>query len=243
MAASERGPVDVSAVIPAREEAATIGSLLECVRTALAEAGWAHEVIVVDAGSSDGTAERAREAGARIILQRGRGYGAALCEGFRACRGRRILTLDADGSHDPRSGVALLRALDRFDVAIGSRYVPGARAEMPAFRLLLSRILNAVFGRFLRLPFRDLSSGFRAYRREAVAGRAFVGRQFEVLPEILLAAHVEGRCIGELPIHYRPRAAGRSKARLAVQGAAYLRGLVRMAQIRRRGAAGGGGER
>jgi len=113
--------VSEMAVIPARDAASTIGGVVRGVRAALP--GLA--VLVVDDGSMDGTAAAARAAGADVIRHEvNRGKGAALQTGFdeAARRGaKRVLTLDADGQHDPAYAASLLRALDGSDLVIGSR--------------------------------------------------------------------------------------------------------------------------
>src|SRR3989304_3022795 len=102
------------------------------------------EILVVDGGSTDGTPRWAAEAGARVLTQPGRGYADALLAGLRAARGRFVLTLDADYSHDPDFVDALWARRAAADLVVASRYVPGGHAPMPLARKLLSRVLHAV---------------------------------------------------------------------------------------------------
>jgi uncharacterized protein YbaR (Trm112 family) len=95
-------------------------------------------------------------------------YGAALRTGFDHALGEYILTLDADGSHDPSFIKAIWAARTGVEVVIASRYVEGGGAEMPRARRALSRTLSQVLRRGLSLPYSDLSSGFRLYRRTAL---------------------------------------------------------------------------
>jgi hypothetical protein len=118
---------------------------------------------------------------------------------------------------------------------IASRYVAGGSAECDVFRSSLSRLLNGVYRRFLRLPFRDLSSGFRLYRMEALRAVEPVGRDFDFLPEVLVLFHVAGLRIREAPFHYRPRRNGHSRVKLFRFGWAYLKTLVRMRRLQKRG--------
>src|SRR6185369_7131169 len=189
----------------------------------LDELGCTYEIVLVDGGSTDGTEEAGRAAGARVFRQQLPGYGGALRDGLAAATGEFILTLDADLSHDPDFIVKLWRARVRADVVIASRYVKGGVAYMPRHRLILSRVLNAFFARGLGLPVRDLSSGFRLYRGDAVRALALEGTNFEVLEEILVKAHAAGWSITEIAFTYYPRERGSSHARIVPFGLALLR--------------------
>src|SRR5205814_8482506 len=117
-------------------------------------------------------------------------------------------------------------------VLVASRYVAGGRADMGWFRRLLSQILNRAYRRTLSLPLRDLSSGFRMYRRDVVTGLTLEARDFDVLEEILIRVHAEGWRIIEVPFAYMARGSGRSHARLVKFGWAFLKTLVRMWRLR-----------
>jgi dolichol-phosphate mannosyltransferase len=140
--------------------------------------------------------------------------------------------MDADLSHPAQFVEELWNRRNEADVLIASRYVDGGSAEMTLTRCALSRILNSTFGLLLALPFRDLSSGFRLYKRDAVATLDLCSRDFDVLEEILIKLFVNKYVIREVPFHYKPRGTGRSHARLLKFGWAYLRTLVRMAKLR-----------
>jgi SAM-dependent methyltransferase len=142
------------------------------------------------------------------------------------------VTMDADLSHRPLFIGELWKRRDEGEVLIASRYVEGGRSDMGAFRQLLSHILNRTYARALSLPLRDLSSGFRMYRRDVLAGLTLIARDFDVLEELLIRVHAEGWRIVEVPFHYRARGAGRSHARLFKFGWAFARTLGRMWQLR-----------
>lgn len=156
MAEAER----VSVLIPAFNEAATIGATVEAIRRA---GNWL-EVLVVDDGSSDGTAEAARAAGATAIRHPyNKGNGAAVKTAIRAARGDFVLLMDADGQHAPEETGKLLAPLGEYDLVIGAR--SGAAQATIARRLgnaLLARLASFLAG--IRIP--DLTSGFRAARTE-----------------------------------------------------------------------------
>lgn len=223
---------ELSVVIPALDEGASIGALVRRVRAKATRLGVPHEILVVDGGSVDGTPRWAAEAGATVVQQPGRGYADALLTGFRHARGAYVATMDADYSHDPEFLRALWAARDDAELVIASRYVAGGFAYMPAFRRLLSRILNRVSRSVLSLPFRDLSSGFRLYQRRALEGLAPRARRFDVLIEILARVRAEGWRVKEVPFHYRQRQGGRSHAGIVSFGLAYARTLARMWKLR-----------
>lgn len=229
----EQQTPDISILILTRNEAASIAKLLpELARQMVAEER-SYEVLVVDAHSADGTADVARAHGARVIPQVGNGYASALREGLAACMGTHIVTLDADMSHRAEVVKTMLMATRHADVVIASRYIRGGRADMRWDRLLLSIVLNRVFATALDLPLRDLSSGFRVYRRDVVETLISHGQHFDVLPELGALAHLQGFAVIEVPFHYRQREGGVSKARVFRFAPAYLRTLFRCWRCKR----------
>ena len=222
----------LSVVIPALDEGASIGELVRRVAAEGTRLGVSHEVLVVDGGSTDGTPRWAAEAGATVVRQPGRGYADALLFGLRHARGQYVASMDADYSHDPDFLRALWAARHEAELVIASRYVAGGYAYMPAFRRILSRVLNTVSRSVLSLPVRDLSSGFRLYHRRVLADLAPRARRFDVLIEILARIRAEGWRIKEVPFHYRQRQGGRSHAGIVTFGLAYARTLARMWALR-----------
>jgi SAM-dependent methyltransferase len=140
--------------------------------------------------------------------------------------------MDADYSHRPSFVRNLWTAREEAEVTIASRYVAGGTAQMPAGRRVLSRVLNVFFSRGLSLSVRDMSSGFRLYRAEAVRGQCPVARGFDVLQEILVRAYAEGWQVREIPFDYAPRAHGTSHARVVPFGLAYLRSFGLLWRVR-----------
>src|SRR5207253_815801 len=222
----------LSLILPALNEAQNLDRVLPELKKALAALGPTHEVIVVDGGSTDGTQEIVRKHEVRLVTQKLPGFGGAYRAGFEQARGEYVLTLDADGSHDPAFLGDLWKARGDGDVVIASRYVPGGTADMPAWRRLLSRILNITFRRGLSLPVNDLSSGFRLYRRTVLRELKLTATDFDVLEEILIRALAAGYRVVEVPFRYRARVAGRSHARLVKFALSYLRTFTAMWRLR-----------
>lgn len=224
--------LDLSVVIPAKDEGHNLNELLPDLRDALDNLAIAYEILVVDPASPDGTRRVVEEHGATHIPERAPGYGRALLRGISEARGAYILTMDADLSHPAKFVRDLWEARDRGEVVVASRYVPGGRADQPAFRLLLSRVLNAFFRFGLSIDVRDLSSGFRLYHKRIFRDLDPRHGNFVLLIEILLHALRKGRGIVEIPFHYQPRGQGRSHAQIAAFGADYLLLFFSMWRIR-----------
>ncbi len=231
-AGAGHAPPDVAVLVPAWNEARNIELLLPALREMFQNLGIEAEIIVVDGGSTDGTREAAERGGARVLLQRERGYGGALMAGFAATEAPYVITMDADLSHRPLFIEELWKRRGEAEVLIASRYVPGGRADMSRFRRMLSGILNAVYSRALTVKLRDLSSGFRMYRRDVIAQMPIHARDFDVLEEILIRAYNDGWRIAEIPFHYMPRVSGKTHARLLKFGKAYLKTLFQMRRLR-----------
>ena len=206
--------MDISVILPVLNEGGNLGDLLRRLREILERQGLSYEFVVVDGGSRDDTREVAAAQGARVLDEDFPGYAGALLTGFRNARGDYLLTLDADLSHEPAFVTRMWQARNLADIVIASRYVRGGVAYTSFGRRALSRLLNVVLRRMLSVPVRDLSSGYRLYRREVVEQLKIGGRNFEVLEEILVKAYSAGFSITEVPFTYFPRNRGVSHARL-----------------------------
>jgi len=152
----------VSIVIPAYNEGASIGPLVSELR---ASADW-HEVIVVDDGSIDETGAKATAAGARVIRHPyNKGNGAAVKTGIRHATGRFVLILDADGQHRPSDARRLVAHLDTYDLVVGAR---SGTTQATLARRAGNAVLNWVASYLTEQEIPDLTSGFRAARRECL---------------------------------------------------------------------------
>jgi dolichol-phosphate mannosyltransferase len=220
----------LTVVIPAHNQGAHLDRLLPALRHELRSLEISHELLVVHGGSTDGTAEVAERHDARLVRQTTPGYGVALRAGFDHALGEYVLTLDADGSHDPSFLRAIWAARNGVEVVIASRYVPGGAAEMPRLRRALSRILSRVLSRGLSLPYSDLSSGYRLYWRAALEAVTLRSTGFDILQEILIRMVAAGYAIREVPLHYR--SLGRNRAWLARFALSHLKTFGAMWKLR-----------
>lgn len=201
-----------SVVIPVHNEAGNLTPLIASTVDVLAARGRDFEIIVVNDGSTDETAEELAVIGRRwpqcrvLPLPRRGGQGAALLAGLRAARGELLLTLDGDGQNDPRDFPALLALVEsgELDVACGWRR---ARRD-PLARRFLSRLANAVRRRWLRDGVHDAGCQLRVMRR-AVRDALFPMEMLQAfIPAMAAAARFR---VGERPVAHHPRRLGRTK--------------------------------
>jgi len=224
--------MDISVILLVVNEAENLRILIPRLTALLDREKLTHEIIVIDGPSSDGTGETAQALGARVVGERRRGYAGAMETGIAEARGDYLLTLDADQSHDPDFIVKMWRARTRADIVIASRYALGGVIYSPFVRRATSWLLNGVLRRMLSMPVRDMSSGYRLYRREVLANLELRSTNFEVQEEILVKAYASGFSVVEVPFTYFPRGAGRSHAKLVSFGWKILRSSLPLWKIR-----------
>ena len=204
--------VDVSILFPCRNEEVTIQDCLKEADTALREANVMGELVVVDNGSTDRSAQIARQAGARVIQCEIPGYGAALDCGIQFAKGRYILMLDADGSYDPGGVSAFLERLRAGDdMVIGNRFLGGIQpGAMPWKNRYLGNPVLSFLGRWMfGLSLGDFHCGIRAFRREAILKLGLQSLGMEYATEMIVRAGLAGLRIGEVPVVLRRDQRGR----------------------------------
>lgn len=209
-------PESTSIVIPAFNEEPSVGPLVERLRAA---AGW-HEILVVDDGSTDATAERAAAAGATVVRHPyNKGNGAAVKSGVRRATGEFILIIDADGQHQAEDARRIVARLGDYDLVVGAR---SSDTQATSARLVGNSALNwlASYMTGRRVP--DLTSGFRGAR--ATHLREFLHllpNGFSTPTTTTLAFVKAGYNVAFEPIAARSRV-GKSKIRLVRDGAKFL---------------------
>jgi len=215
-------------VLPCLNEIASVAAVVREAKQAMDDAGVAGEVVVVDNGSTDGSPEAAAAAGARVVHERRRGYGAAYMAGFVAAEGDVIVMADADGSYDFGALPAFLERIgDGDDLVMGSRFKghiePGA---MPwTHRHIGSPILSGLLNLLYRTGIDDAHCGMRAFRRDIVPDLRLRMPGMEFASEMVVNASRAGLRIGEVPVNYRVRG-GKSKLRTVPDGWRHLRFLM-----------------
>ncbi len=212
-APSSEAPIpQLTVVIPAYNEENALGPEIDRLCSVLAEAGITHEIIVVDDGSTDGTADVARSKNCRLIrLPRNHGYGAALKKGFAAARSELVAITDADGTYPAEALPEMVRAAEEYDMVVGAR--TGDSVHIPLVRRPAKWFLRKLASWLSGFKIPDLNSGLRVIRRSLVRRYAHILPQgFSFTTTISLALLCNGFSVKYLPIDYRRRI-GDSKIR------------------------------
>jgi glycosyltransferase involved in cell wall biosynthesis len=193
--------------MPCLNEARTVATCVMAARRFLAQSGVTGEVLVADNGSTDGSQELARGAGARVIHVPRRGYGAALRAGIAAARGRYVIMGDADDSYDFSALQAFVDSLrSGAQLVMGNRFRGGiARGAMPPLHRYLGNPVLSFVGRlFFRVRIGDFHCGLRGFPREAVQRLGLVSPGMEFASEMVAKAALAGLRVEEVPTMLRP---------------------------------------
>ena len=222
----------VAVVVPTYNERQNLESVAGRVRDAVPAA----DLLIVDDNSPDGTGELADKLAAadphvQVMHRPGKaGLGAAYLAGFRWALDRgydAIIEMDADGSHQPEDLPRLIAALDRADLVLGSRWVPGGKVlNWPKSRHLISRSGNVYVRLMLGIKIKDATGGFRAFRASTLRALALdevasQGYCFQV--DLTLRTLAAGLTVTEIPITFVEREHGTSKMSNAIVGEAFWR--------------------
>ncbi|OUL30287.1 glycosyltransferase family 2 protein [Nostoc sp. 106C] len=203
---------DISVVVPVRDEVESLPLLLEAIASCLIEHQLTYEIICVDDGSTDGSADFLKQQAQirndlkAVILRRNYGQTAAMAAGFNYALGKVIVTLDADLQNDPADIPILLTKLEEgYDLVSGWRH---KRQDAALSRLLPSKIANWLIGSITGVKLHDYGCSLKAYRAEVLADMNLYGELHRFLPAL---AYIEGARITEIPVRHHPRRFGRSK--------------------------------
>ena len=222
------GNSDVTVVIPTLNEEKSIAEVIR----ELNQMGY-HNILIVDGNSRDRTVEIAKEFGSNVIIQNGRGKGAALRQAFNHedLDGAVIVMMDADGSMDPKEIPLLIKALDSgADLAKGSRFLQyGYSEDMNLIRRIGNQFFLSLVNLFWSANYTDLCYGFGVFRKDAVKKLYphLKSKNFEIETEIFIKAKKLGLKVVEAPsIEFR-RKHGKSNLNAIVDGFRILRTIIR----------------
>jgi dolichol-phosphate mannosyltransferase len=221
----------LSIVIPARNEDGCIAETLSSlIATAEAEAIEV-DIVVVDDGSTDGTAACVNEFSAkyrsvRLVENSGqRGFGMAVRTGLEHISGEAVAIVMADGSDCADDVVTYYRTLQEgYDCVFGSRFIAGAEVrDYPAHKLVLNRFANWFIRTIFRFRYNDITNAFKCYRTEVIDGiQPLISPHFNLTVEMPLKAIVRGYSYAVVPICWANRKAGVSKLKIKEMGSRYL---------------------
>jgi glycosyltransferase involved in cell wall biosynthesis len=221
------GQPRVSVVIPCLNEAESIATCVTQSLDVMRSAGIDGEVVVADNGSTDGSAQLARDAGAVVVDEPRRGYGSAYLAGFAAARGDYIVMLDADLTYPIGDIPRFVGELDKgADLVMGDRMEniqPGAMHWL--HRYVGNPVLSGTLNLFFRTGVRDAHCGMRAVRRDSLPTLDLRTTGMEFASEMVIRAAKSELAITDIPIEYHPRA-GESKLSRFRDGWRHLRFLL-----------------
>jgi dolichol-phosphate mannosyltransferase len=221
----------LSVVIPARDEEGCIASTVEHLHLELQMHGIAHEINVVDDGSTDRTAEIVTGLAERIpqvrLVKNGppHGFGRAITQGLHEMRGDAAVVMMADESDDCRDVVRYWNKLNEgWDAVFGSRFMKGGGViDYPWIKLRLNRVANLFIRVLFGVSLNDTTNAFKAYRRTVIEGcQPLLSAHFNLTVEIPLKAIIRGYTWTAIPITWRNRRTGVAKLKIQEMGSRYL---------------------
>ena len=202
----------ISVIIPAFNEGEVIGNVIKQIRAVVNQLDKSHEIIVIDDGSRDNTAQSARNAGATVIQHPYNiGNGAAVKTGIRHARGKILVTIDGDGQHDPNDILKLVERIGPYDMVVGSR---SSESDTAAHRDVANLVFNSLATYISGRKIEDLTSGFRAVKTHIA--RQFIyllPNKFSYPSTITLSVVRAGYSLGYEPIKFAKRG-GKSKSKI-----------------------------
>ena len=217
---------DISIIIPVFNEAQNLGPLLQRLRSVQLPSA---EIIVVDDGSTDGSAEVALESGAAVISHPYNiGNGAAVKSGIRAARGKFLVLMDGDGQHSAEDIPKLLAEADRYQMVVGAR----AKGSKLRFHRYIANSLYSIFASYVaKFKVEDLTSGFRVLKRkDALKFIDLLPNTFSYPSTLTLAFLRSGLTVKYVPIQTLYRS-GESKIRLITDGIRFLLIITKIATL------------
>jgi glycosyltransferase involved in cell wall biosynthesis len=208
---------DISIIIPAYNESEAIGDVVKTIKTLYPES----EVIVVNDGSRDNTAETAKDAGAIVYSHPYNiGNGAAIKSGIRIASGEILVFLDGDGQHNPEDIESMLRFFPEYDMVVGAR--PKGK-QVSLFRGAGNRILNWLASYVAKFRVQDLTSGFRAIKAEIASNLLYLlPNTYSYPTTITLGVLRSGRSLKYVPININKRKKGSSNISLFRDGVRFF---------------------
>jgi glycosyltransferase involved in cell wall biosynthesis len=197
--------LELSVVIPAFNEEKAIGQTVEEVRRALSGRSIEFEIVVVDDGSSDGTAEAANRSGARVVVcPQNQGYGSALKRGIASINSEYVAIIDADGTYPASNLPKMIELARSADMVVGARNA--TMTNVPLIRRPAKLILNNFANFLARRKIPDLNSGLRVFRRKSLARFIpLLPSGFSFTTTITLCMLCSGLTVDYVPIEYRRR--------------------------------------
>jgi dolichol-phosphate mannosyltransferase len=223
--------VKLSVVIPAQNEEGSVGGTVDGIVAVLEREGIEYEVLVIDDGSTDSTADvvaAIAECNPRVRCcpsHYEKGFGMAIRAGLDLFEGDAVVIAMADASDDPEDVARYHRLLEEgWDCAFGSRFVPGARVhDYPRLKLTINRLANWFIRILFRHHYSDTTNAFKGYRREVIETiQPLLSKHFNLTVEMPLKAIVRGHSYRVVPTSWTNRTSGEAKLAMKEMGSRYL---------------------
>ena len=216
-------------IIPAYNEEKTIGQVLHKTISVLESMRNPYEIIVVDDGSTDRTRWIASKYKVAVLSNgRNQGKGHALRKGFKHAKGQIIITLDSDGSHDPKEIPKLIKPLfNGIDITVGSRFLGNGKNSTTKLNSVGNKIINMIITILTGKYVTDSQTGFRAFKREVLEKLDLTSEGYEIETELTVKGLKNGFKYQETPINCRKRKYHQSKLRILFDGVRILKTILK----------------
>ena len=216
----------VSVIIPVFNEGKSVGDLVTKIKSRYPD----FDIVVIDDGSTDDTADEAQKAGARVYSHAYNiGNGAAVKSGIRAAKGDIFVFLDGDGQHDPEDIAKLIEDIPQFDMVVGARSM-GDQASMG--RALANKAYNWFASYVAKFPVKDLTSGFRAVKSNIAKSFVYLlPNTYSYPATITLGVLRGGMSVKYVPIKMRKRRSGKSNIKLFQDGVRFFMIITRICTL------------
>ena len=226
---------DIIVMIPALNEEAGIGWVLDRVHETLRKLGKLYHIIVIDGGSQDRTVEIARSKGAEVIMQEGEGYGDAYIQGFdyaiKRYKSKIVVMLDADGTYDPAEMSNLIKPIERdeADMVIGNRFARLKSGAMTTVNRIGNKVLSWLARIMIGINVRDTQSGYRAMTRKLIETIPLTQTGMPFATELIVEAYAHGYRVKEVSVTYGSRLGGKPKLNPLRDGYRILKTIIKFA--------------
>lgn len=205
--------IELTIIIPCKNEENTIGRVISGAFKACDRENIESEIIVIlSKETTDASPKIAKDNGARIVYQENKGYGDAYLKGFEEAKGKFVITMDADGQHDPEEIPKIYKCLkeEGYDLVVGSRFKEKSIRSTSFINQyignpILTKILNILF----HTNFSDALSGYRGFKRDTIKTLNLKCKGMELTPEILIKALKKGLRVKEIPVKTNLRVYGK----------------------------------
>lgn len=212
--------VEISVIIPSYLEAENLKFILPKLNNVLTSSGVNYEILVIDTlNSMDHTPKICAENNVKYFNRNlNNDFGSAIRTGIKKACGKKIIFMDADGSHDPEFILELLKHKDSHDIVVASRYIQGGGIESTKLSIFMSRVLNLSYRFILNINCNDLSNNFKLYDAPQLRNLKLTCHAFDIVEEIIFKFIKNNKQakIMEVPYIFKQRVHGKTKRNLLI---------------------------